>query len=193
MVISSSWNRRALVIGRLYPTARRLCSRLELLERALDLTVHVERLESLARAPLVAGEHQLADLRHEPRVVRIGSLHALLLLLQQARQLGVNVERRPATANEAFAARHEHLSYLQLTLGTSLWGVRRGRGARDRVFAFAGDAAASDLVVGAAAPSGRQRHERDDQRERHEPEQREGQRVRRQREQRDRRGIGHWP
>src|ERR1700691_1074801 len=115
MVISSSWNRRALVIGRLYPTARLSCSRLQLLERALDLGVHVEWLQSLARAPLVAGEHQLANLCHESGVVRSGS-PPTLLAPQQACHLGVDVEGRRSAPHEAFAAGDEHLAYLQLAL-----------------------------------------------------------------------------
>ena len=43
--------------------------RIELVERALDLGLDVERLEALARAPFVARDDELANLRHQSRIV----------------------------------------------------------------------------------------------------------------------------
>src|SRR5450759_4382939 len=112
---SSSWKRRALVIGRLYPTGRRRCSWAQLIERSSHLGLHLERFESLADAPLVAGHDQLAHLLDERRVVAGGWTGRL----QQPRQLGVDVQRGLSAANQAVAARAQHLADLILALGLS--------------------------------------------------------------------------
>src|ERR1700694_936292 len=104
-VSSSSWKRRALVIAALYPTAWPTRSRVELLQRAGDLGVHIERLEALTLAALVARDHQLAHLLHQARLVGVRAAR----WGEQPRDLGVDVERRLAAADQPLAARAQHL------------------------------------------------------------------------------------
>src|SRR3981081_3533573 len=66
IVISSSANRRTLLIARLYPTIKPLCSRTELLESPGHLGLDLQRLQALSPAPFIARHDQLADLPHQP-------------------------------------------------------------------------------------------------------------------------------
>lgn len=87
-------------------------------ERALYLGLDIECLEPLALTPFVAGAHKLAHLLGERGVpgalagpARPG-VHPV-----QPGELGVDVERRVALANEAVAAGREHLADFELALG----------------------------------------------------------------------------
>ena len=91
---------------------------------------------------------------------RADRIRAARLGRQQSRQLGVDVQRRLAAAHEALAARVQHLTDFQLALGAARRG-RVGGGRRGVVFAFAGDAAGADLVIGAAGAAGEQERDRD--------------------------------
>src|SRR5262249_45633765 len=98
---------------RLYPT-RRDRSRIQLLERARDLGVDIERLEALTAAAFVAGDNQLGPPLGQPRVLR-GS--GLPLGIEQARDLRVYVQCRLAPAHPSFAARLQHLANFPLAFG----------------------------------------------------------------------------
>src|ERR1700694_2832544 len=159
-------------MARLYPTLRSRCSRAELLQRARHLGIDVELVETLAGAPFVAGDDELAHLLGEPRPARGG----LVGRLEQSRDLGVDIERRAAPANEALAAGGEHLADLDLPLGPSRRGVRRlhGRATLGFEVVFARESALADLVVEASAAEQGPYGHHDRERHRTEQDDREG-------------------
>ncbi len=81
-------------------------------ERALHLGIDVERLETVAPAPFVARDDELANLALEAGIVR-----RRLRGREQLRDLGIDVERGLAAADEPRAAGAEHLADFGLLLG----------------------------------------------------------------------------
>jgi hypothetical protein len=100
-------------MARLYPTLPIACSWAELLEGALDLRVHVQRLLALANASFVARYHQLADLLCEPWILAGGGG----CRGEQPGELSLDVQGLPSPPDGAVAARREHLADLILLLG----------------------------------------------------------------------------
>src|SRR5438093_595197 len=133
-------------MARFIPPRTRICSRAELLQRALDLGVHVERLESLANASFVARDDQLAHLFGQA-----GRAALRLRRAEQACDLRVDVERRLAAVDAAIAAGGHHLANFELTLGPRRGAVGRWREQAATGFAVAHEASFADLVVGGPA------------------------------------------
>ena len=93
IVSSSSCEAACVLHGAFIPDLRGAAwlRRIELVERALDLGLDVERLEALARAPFVARDDELAHLCERAR----GRAALRCAGVEQPRDLGVDVERRP--------------------------------------------------------------------------------------------------
>ena len=102
----------AAVVGHLGPAYTRSGAGVipEITQLTLDLGLHVERLLALAGPPLVAGDHELADLLAQPGVGRRRGA-------RERRQLGVDVEPGHAAGLPPGGLGLEHLADLLLRLG----------------------------------------------------------------------------
>src|SRR2546423_208666 len=124
--------------------ARRLLPEvLEVAELALYLGLDVKRLLAPARPPLVAGDDELADLLDE---LAVGPEATRRALVEEPRELGVDVERRLAPGALAVGLRLEHLADLRL-LGFARDGRRAA--ARLRELAVDPELALADRLEGA--------------------------------------------
>src|SRR5256885_12655977 len=83
---------------------------LELAELTVDLLLHVQRLLALPLAPLVAGDHQLADL--VPELAVGAEAGAGGLGREQLLDLGVHVEGPAPLCHAPIGARLDHLAAL---------------------------------------------------------------------------------
>src|SRR3954454_2524280 len=132
----------------------------QIVQLALDLRLHVERLLALPDAPLVARDHELSHLVAEPLVGRRRRR------LGELGDLGLDVERRLPARDPPVRLRLDELAYLLVRLRTrrGAAGLRPAAGAV-LVPVHRQAAAPDSLVQPAAGEGGDHRHDDGDDRD----------------------------